>query len=135
MGRIEDRIGIFLEREDIAVFSTTYALPHHDGLLRIDSSCTVVADHATKHSVVRSRDVVVFIDGKRCQRRSLNTEDLGTVHIRNHGRIQRMDSFHDEDILLMELHHIALEEFASFLEIEARDFHFLTGKKVIELLS
>ena len=46
-----------------------------------------------------------------------------------------MDTFHDEDILLMQLHHVALEVFTSFLEIEAWNFHFLSFQKVVQLTS
>ena len=135
MRGVEDGVGVFLEREDVAVFAAADALPHGDRVLRIDAAGAVVADHAAEHAVVRRRDVVVLVDGQRCEGRRIDAEDLRAVYIRNHGRIQRMDAFHDEDVLFMKLHHVALEIFASFLEIEARDLDFLARKEVIELLA
>ena len=132
---VEDGVGVFLEREDVAVFAAADALPHGDGILRVDAAGAVVTDHASEHAVVRCRNVVVFVDRQRCERGCIDTEDLRAIDIRNHGRVQRMDAFHDEDVLFVELHLVAFEEFAAFLEIEARDLDFLAGEKVIELLS
>lgn len=62
VGRVEYGVGVLLEREDIAVFASSDALPAHDGILRYDAACAVVAYHATEHAVVRCRDVVVLVD-------------------------------------------------------------------------
>lgn len=62
MGRIEHRIRIFLIREDVAVFASSYAGPSHDGVFRYDSSRAVVADHSAEHPVVGGGYVVVFVD-------------------------------------------------------------------------
>ena len=53
VGRVEDGVGVFLEREDVAVLAASDALPAHDRALGIDSARAVVADHAAKHAVVR----------------------------------------------------------------------------------
>ena len=64
MGRVEDGVRVFLEWEDVAVFASADALPHGDGVLRIDAAGAVVTDHASEHAVVRCGDVVVLVDGK-----------------------------------------------------------------------
>ena len=46
-----------------------------------------------------------------------------------------MDTFHDEDILVMKLHHITAEISLALLEIEARHLHLLAVNKLIELLA
>ena len=46
-----------------------------------------------------------------------------------------MDSLHDQDILLMELHLPAFEIFLSFLEVKARNIDFLTVQEIVKLLS
>ena len=135
MRGVEDSVGVFLEREDVAVLASADALPHGDGVLRIDAAGAVVTDHASEHAVVRCGYVVVLVDGEGREGGSIHAEDLRAVDIRNHGRIQRMDAFHDEDVLFMKLHLIAFEELASLLEIETRDLDFLARKKVIELLA
>ena len=76
MGRVEDGVGVFLEREYVAILSAAHTLPAHDRILWDDAACAVVADHATKHAVVRGRDVIVFVDRQRSQRRSIYAEHL-----------------------------------------------------------
>ena len=135
VGRIEDGVGILLEREDVAVLPASDALPPHDCVLRNDATGAVVTDHATEHSVVGGGDVVVFVDGEGCESRCIDTEDLGRVDSRYHGRIQGMDTLHDEDVLLVELHHVAAEATPSFLEVEAGNFDRLAFQELVELLS
>lgn len=62
MGRVENSVGIFLIREDVAVLASTDALPSKDRVFRRNTSGTVVPDHSSQHPVVGSGDVVVFID-------------------------------------------------------------------------
>ena len=85
--RVEDGVGVLLEREDVAVLAAADALPAHDGALGIDPARAVVADHAAEHAVVGSGDVVVFVDRERSQRRSVYTEHLRRIHTRDHRRI------------------------------------------------
>ena len=46
-----------------------------------------------------------------------------------------MDAFHDEDVLLMKLHHIAFKVLAAFLEVKARNLDLLAFKKIVQLTS
>ena len=45
-----------------------------------------------------------------------------------------MDTFHHQDVVLLKVHHIALKEGASLLEIVAGNLNLLAFKKVIEVL-
>ena len=46
-----------------------------------------------------------------------------------------MDSLHDEDVLLMELHHVAFEILSAVFEVKARKLHLLAFQQVVELAS
>ena len=135
MGRVEDGICIFLIWEDVAVFPAAHALPPHYGVFRNDAAHPVVAYHAAEHPVVRCGNVVVLVYGQGGECRGIYTEYLGAVHSRYHGRVEGVDAFHDEDVLFMELHHVAVEISLSFLEVETGNLDLFSVQKVVELFS
>ena len=135
MGGIEYGIRIFLIRENVAVLATAHALPSHDRLFRYHTTCAVVPDHTAKHPVVRSRNVVVLINGKRRQGRCIDTEDLCAVNSWNHCGIQSMNTFHDQNVFLVQLHHVAIEISLSVFEIKSWDLHLLAIEKLVQLFA
>ena len=76
---IEHGIGIFLEREDVAVLSAADAAPAQEGIFRFDAAGAVVSDHTAQDTVVRGRDVVVLIEGQGSQRRGVDAENAAVV--------------------------------------------------------
>ena len=55
--------------------------------------------------------------------------------LRDHRRVQRMDAFHDEDVVLVQFHEVAFEEGFPLLEVITREFHPSAREEGVEVVS
>ena len=133
-GRIENGIGILLEREDVASLASAHAMPAEEGILGGDAPHAVVADYPAQQAVVRGGNIVVFVDIQRGEGRCINPENPALVHFGDHFRIQGMDALHDEDIPIAQVHAVARKGPLAGFEIEFGDLHFLARQQVVDLL-
>ena len=105
-----------------------------DGLLCAHTSIFIVADDTAKKTIVGRRDIVVVVEQDGGQCRGIHTENLLVRNLRRQLRVQGMDAFHHQDIVVVHLQLLATLLALARLEIVLRQFHLLATEEGIKLV-
>ena len=133
-GGIEHGVRFLLVGHDVLLLPGEHALPALDGLQGRVIAVLVIPHHAAQQPVVRRVDEVVVVDGDGGQRgdeyleQGLGGQQTGQL------RVQPVDAFHDDDIVLSYAELLPVVKALSRLEGELGDFHFLACQQPLDVV-
>ena len=132
--RIEHHIRILLIREYPFIFAGTHTRPAGDSLTGRISPVIKVADNAAKQTIVCRRNPVMVVQRNSGQCRDINLELLFIRDMRCQFRIQRMNTFQNENRIIFNFQFITFIFLLPQREVKARKLHFLTAQQSLQLL-
>ena len=101
-GTVEDYIRIFLIRENPAMLSPADAVPHGYRVLNGGATGFVIPHNPPQQAQIAGRYPVVVVQIQRQQRADIQAEKQLLIHmLRQQRRIQPMQSFHNDDGILI----------------------------------
>ena len=131
---VEHGVRILLERENPFLFPSPDRRPSGNGADSGGSPVLVVAHDSPDEPVVGCRDVVVVVelDGGQC--RDVNPEDILFRYFLGYDGVERMDSLHHEDGVVVESELLTAFHALSQGKIVAWKFDFLSFQQQSDML-
>ncbi len=131
---VERGVRQLLVRKDMLLFTRSYARPAQDRILSRHTAELVVAHHPPQQAVVARRHLRMLVDGDGGQDRDIELEFLRIGNLRRKGRIQAVDAFHDQHIVVRQLEVLSFELACARGEVVFRNLDALAGEELFELL-
>ena len=116
------------------LFTRPYARPAQDRILSRHAAELVVAHHPPQQAVVARRHLRMLVDGDGGQDRDIELEFLRVGNLRRKGRIQAVDAFHDQHVVVRQLEVLSFELACARGKVVFRNLDALAGEELLELL-
>ena len=104
-----------------------------DGLLGGAGAVFVVADDAAQQAIVGGGNVVVVVEQQGCECGGIDSEFVSVVHTFCQSRVERVNAFEDEDVVLLEFQFPSARNAFPGEEVIARRFNLFSGDEGVEL--
>ena len=98
-----------------------------DGLLGGAGAVFVVADDAAQQAIVGGGNVVVVVEQQGCECGGIDSEFVSVVHTFCQSRVERVNAFEDEDVVLLEFQFPSARNAFPGEEVIARRFNLFSG--------